>query len=178
MSLCQYWHLDAIFGYYLQFAGEVLSVVLHQTVEQAEKNATRNSIKNVQYFGGSSVEALPQIAEKISCDKACAVVICSSGKYLWMLCVMFSHWRFKPSGMCQCVASQVIFCVSEDHGAFIFRVKTTTNFALYTSVGRLLYDASGDSKIWKSARPSCSFPPNPEDEGRHCDSSICWELPT
>jgi tRNA/tmRNA/rRNA uracil-C5-methylase (TrmA/RlmC/RlmD family) len=75
----------------LQFAGEVLSVVSHQTVAQAEKNAECNNIKNVQYFDGSSVEALPKIAEKISCDKACAVVICSGGKYLWMLCLMFSH---------------------------------------------------------------------------------------
>jgi len=65
----------------LQFAGEVLSVVSHQTVAQAEKNAACNNIKNVQYFGGSSVEALTQVTEKISCDKACAVVICSGGKY-------------------------------------------------------------------------------------------------
>jgi tRNA/tmRNA/rRNA uracil-C5-methylase (TrmA/RlmC/RlmD family) len=66
----------------LQFAGEVLSVVSHQSVAQAEKNAASNNIKNVHYFGGSSVEALSQIAGKISCDKACAVVICTGGKYL------------------------------------------------------------------------------------------------
>jgi tRNA/tmRNA/rRNA uracil-C5-methylase (TrmA/RlmC/RlmD family) len=66
----------------LQFAGEVLSVVSHQTVAQAEKNAECNNIKNVQYFGGNTVEALSKITEKISCDKACAVVICSAGKYL------------------------------------------------------------------------------------------------
>jgi tRNA/tmRNA/rRNA uracil-C5-methylase (TrmA/RlmC/RlmD family) len=66
----------------LQFAGEVLSVVSHQSVAQAEKNAASNNIKNVHYFGGGSVEALSQIAEKISCEKACAVVICTGGKYL------------------------------------------------------------------------------------------------
>jgi hypothetical protein len=82
------------------------------------------------------VEALSQIAGKISCDKACAVVICTGGKYLWMLCVMFSHWRFKPSGTCQCVAGQVIIYVSEDHGAFIFRVKTATHLHIHGSVHR------------------------------------------
>jgi tRNA/tmRNA/rRNA uracil-C5-methylase (TrmA/RlmC/RlmD family) len=66
----------------LQFAAEVLSVVSHQTVAQAENNAAHNNIKNVQYFGSSSVEALPKVAEKISCEKACAVVICTVGKYL------------------------------------------------------------------------------------------------
>jgi uncharacterized Fe-S radical SAM superfamily protein PflX len=71
----------------LQFAGEVLSVVAHQNIAEAQKNAACNNIKNVQYFGGSPVEALPQIAEKIAYDKACAVMISSAirssaGKYL------------------------------------------------------------------------------------------------
>jgi hypothetical protein len=65
----------------LQFAGEVLSVVAHQTLAEAQQNAAYNNIKNVQYFGGSPVEALPQIAEKIFYDKACAVMICCGGKY-------------------------------------------------------------------------------------------------
>lgn len=59
-----------------------MSVASHQTVAEAEKNAECNNIKNVQYFGGTSVEALAKVAEKISCDKACAVLICSGGKYL------------------------------------------------------------------------------------------------
>jgi hypothetical protein len=74
--------------------------------------------------------------------------------------------------MCECVAGQITFCVLEDHGAFIFRVSTTKNFALYTSVGRLMCDASGDSEILKS-KPSCLVPPDPEDEGRHYDPSRC-----
>jgi hypothetical protein len=70
----------------LQFAGEVLSVVAHQPVAEAQNIAACNNIKNTQYFGGSSVEALLQISEKIMCDKACAVVTCnaihsSAGKY-------------------------------------------------------------------------------------------------
>jgi hypothetical protein len=68
--------------------------------------------------------------------------------------------------------------VSEDHGAFILRINTTTNFAFYTSLGRLLFDASGDSEILKSTKPSCSVPPDPEVEGRHYDPFRCWELPT
>jgi phosphoribosylanthranilate isomerase len=66
----------------LQFAGEVLSVVAHQSVAQAQKTAADNNLENVQYFGGNPVEALPKLAEKISCEKACAVVICSGGNYL------------------------------------------------------------------------------------------------
>lgn len=170
MSWHQYWHFSAIFGCYLQFAGEVLSVVAHQNIAEAQKNAACNNIKNVQYFGGSPVEALPQIAEKIAYDKACAVMISSAirssaGKYLWMLYVMFSCRVFKPSGMRQCVVGWVVPDVSEDHGAFIFRVKRITDFALYTCVGRLLCDASGYSKILKSRKPSSSVPPDTEDEG-------------
>jgi hypothetical protein len=64
----------------LQFAGEVLSVAANQNVAQAQKTATDNKLENVHYFGGNPAEALPQLAEKITCEKACAVVICSGGK--------------------------------------------------------------------------------------------------
>jgi hypothetical protein len=64
----------------LQVAGEVLSVVSEQSVEEAQKNAARNKISNCQYFDGSPEEVLPQIARKIIFEKACVVIICGAGR--------------------------------------------------------------------------------------------------
>jgi tRNA/tmRNA/rRNA uracil-C5-methylase (TrmA/RlmC/RlmD family) len=61
----------------LQVAGEVLSVVSQQSVEEAQKDATRNNITNCHYFNGRPEEALLQIVKKIRFEKAC-VVICGA----------------------------------------------------------------------------------------------------
>lgn len=63
-----------------------MSVVAPQNIADARKNAACNDIKNIEYFGGSPEEVLPQIAEKIAHDKACAVMLSSGirtvvGKY-------------------------------------------------------------------------------------------------
>jgi tRNA/tmRNA/rRNA uracil-C5-methylase (TrmA/RlmC/RlmD family) len=64
----------------LQVAGEVLSVVSQQSVEEAQKNATRNKIANCHYFGGSTEAVLYQLAKKIGFEKACVVMICSANR--------------------------------------------------------------------------------------------------
>lgn len=65
---------------WLQVAGEVLSIVSQQSVEDAQKNATRNKITNCHYFGGSTAAVLLQLANKIECEKACVVMICSANR--------------------------------------------------------------------------------------------------
>ncbi|XP_023723764.2 uncharacterized protein LOC111873348 isoform X1 [Cryptotermes secundus] len=59
-------------------AGEVLSVVSQQSVEEAQKNATRNKITNCHYFSGNIEAVLLEVAKKIGYKKACVVMICSA----------------------------------------------------------------------------------------------------
>lgn len=68
----QYWHC------WLQVAGEVLSVVSRQSVEEAQKNATRNKITNCHYFSGGIEAVLLEVAKEIGYEKACAVMICNA----------------------------------------------------------------------------------------------------
>jgi tRNA/tmRNA/rRNA uracil-C5-methylase (TrmA/RlmC/RlmD family) len=64
----------------LQVAGEVLSVVSQQSIEEAQKNATRNKITNCHYFGGSPEAVLLHLSKKIGYEKACVVMICSANR--------------------------------------------------------------------------------------------------
>jgi hypothetical protein len=59
-------------------AGEVLSVDADHFVSEARKHAELNGVTGCQYFGGKPEEVLPTVATKITCNKACAIVISSS----------------------------------------------------------------------------------------------------
>jgi hypothetical protein len=62
-------------------AGEVLSVDEDHFVAEAKKHAELNGITGCQYFGGKPDELLPVIATKITCMKACAIVIGTSNHF-------------------------------------------------------------------------------------------------
>lgn len=59
-------------------AGEVLSMDADHFVAEARKHAELNGVTGCQYFGGKPEEVLPTVATKITCNKACAIVISSS----------------------------------------------------------------------------------------------------
>jgi hypothetical protein len=65
----------------LQMAGEVFSVDEDHFVAEAKKHAELNGITGCQYFGGKPEEVLPTIAPKITCNKACAIVISTSNHF-------------------------------------------------------------------------------------------------
>lgn len=65
----------------LQMAGEVLSVDEDHFIVEAKKHAEINGITGCQYFGGKPDELLPVIATKITCTKACAIVIGTSNHF-------------------------------------------------------------------------------------------------
>jgi len=62
-------------------AGEVLSVDEDHFIVEAKKHAEINGITGCQYFGGKPDELLPVIATKITCTKACAIVIGTSNHF-------------------------------------------------------------------------------------------------
>lgn len=71
-----------LIGLYLsKMAGEVLSVDEDHFVAEAKKHAEINGITGCQYFGGKPDELLPVIATKITCMKACAIVIGTSNHF-------------------------------------------------------------------------------------------------
>lgn len=71
-----------LIGLYLsKMAGEVLSVDEDHFVAEAKKHAELNGITGCQYFGGKPDELLPVIATKITCMKACAIVIGTSNHF-------------------------------------------------------------------------------------------------
>jgi len=73
----------------LQMAGEVLSVDEDHFVAEAKKHAEINGITGCQYFGGKPDELLPVIATKITCMKACAIVIGTSNHFSTCELVIF-----------------------------------------------------------------------------------------
>jgi hypothetical protein len=72
--------------WWLQVAGQVLSVGAQQNVEEIQKIARLNKITNYECFSDRPEKVLHQVAAKISCDKACVVVTCIANRTSATIC--------------------------------------------------------------------------------------------